>query len=74
MDKARQSLDNKRPGQAPPSQVEAMNGLEQVMQVFAMQPNRNPQTGAKLPEDIRKRLKSHRKMTLRRQPNLEKSC
>ena len=32
MDKARQSLDNKRPGQAPPSQVEAMNGLEQVMQ------------------------------------------
>ncbi|MGB0646556.1 MAG: DUF4175 family protein, partial [Bradymonadia bacterium] len=32
MDKARQSLDNKRPGQAPPSQVEAMNGLKQAMQ------------------------------------------
>jgi hypothetical protein len=32
MNKAKQSLEQSQPGQAPPSQVEAMNALEQTMQ------------------------------------------
>ena len=32
MDKARQSLDRSQPSQAPPSQEEAMNALQQTMQ------------------------------------------